>query len=100
MSISLSDLSTSDRDAFVGVCGPLFEHSPWIAERAFPKRPFPSLEALHASLVDTMRGAATEETLNLISAHPDLVGRLAREGRLTNESIREQAAAGLTQLST
>jgi OHCU decarboxylase len=47
-----------------------------------------------------VRSASTDEQLGLIRAHPDLVGRLAREGRLTRESTGEQAAAGLDQLST
>lgn len=99
MSVSLHDLNASDRNAFVRVCGPLFEHSPWIAERTYSSRPFASLDALHAALVQNMHGATQDEKVNLIASHPDLVGRLAREGRLTSESTREQAAAGLAQLT-
>jgi OHCU decarboxylase len=87
------------RDGFVAICGPLFEHSPWIAERTWPKRPFSTLEALHRALCDVMYAATYDEHVKLISSHPDLVGRLAREGKLTRESTREQAAAGLTRLS-
>jgi len=92
-------LNQASRDEFVRVCGPLFEHSPWIAERTFAKRPFASIDELHGSLVQTVRTASSDEQVKLIASHPDLVGRLAREGRLTGESTREQAAAGLTQLS-
>ena len=63
--ISLHDLNRTDRDTFVRVCGPLFEHSPWIAERTCPKRPFASLEALHEALVDTMRSATADEQVML-----------------------------------
>src|SRR5438045_3280051 len=99
MKTSLQPLNQSNREQFVGVCGPLFEHSPWIAERTHAERPFASLDALHAALVRTMRSATTDEQVRLIASHPDLVGRLAREGKLTTESTREQTTAGLMQLS-
>ncbi len=96
---SLADLNARDEAGFVAVCGPLFEHSPWIAARTWPRRPFPTLAALHEELVATVRKATREEQLALISAHPDLVGRLAREGKLSRDSAAEQAAAGLGSLS-
>ena len=70
-----------------------------MAERAFSSRPFASRDVLHATLVATVMAATPEEQLALIRAHPDLVGRLAREGRLTAASTAEQAAAGLDGLS-
>jgi len=75
---TLARLNAMDRDAFVAACGGLFEHSPWIAERAWPKRPFASLSDLHEKLVGTVAAASPDEQLGLIRAHPDLVGRLAR----------------------
>lgn len=96
---SLKYLNEADAVAFVAVCGPLFEHSPWIAERTFSHRPFASLSGLHAALCGTLYAATEQEKLQLIMAHPDLVGRLAQEGRLTRESIAEQSAAGLKGLS-
>ncbi|MCE9614422.1 MAG: 2-oxo-4-hydroxy-4-carboxy-5-ureidoimidazoline decarboxylase [Lentisphaerae bacterium] len=95
----LQDLNTLSRDAFAAACGGLFEHSPWIAARAWDRRPFDSVTALHAALVATVAAAAPAEQLGLIAAHPDLVGRLAREGRVTRESAVEQRAAGLTGLT-
>jgi OHCU decarboxylase len=92
-------LNALSRDAFVAVCGGFFEQSPWIAARAWDRRPFASREDLHGKLCAVVRGATRDEQLGLIRAHPDLVGRLAREGRLTRESTSEQAAAGLTALS-
>jgi 2-oxo-4-hydroxy-4-carboxy-5-ureidoimidazoline decarboxylase len=92
-------LNTFDRNRFVAVCGPLFEHSPWIAERAWAARPFASVDELHRALCDVMYSATIEEQIKLISSHPDLVGRLAKQGRLTRESTAEQAAAGLDGLS-
>jgi 2-oxo-4-hydroxy-4-carboxy-5-ureidoimidazoline decarboxylase len=96
---SLAELNAGDEAGFVAVCGPLFEHSPWIAARTWQRRPFPTLAALHKELVATVQQATRQEQLALISAHPDLVGRLAREGKLSQSSAAEQAAAGLSKLS-
>ena len=97
--IPLSELNACDLERFVEICGPFFEKSPWFARRAAGRRPFADMEALHASLMVEVVRAPREEQLALVRAHPDLVGRLAREGRLTAESTREQAAAGLTDLT-
>lgn len=88
-----------DQAGFVAVCGPLFEGSPWIAERTWIHRPFPSVAVLLSALTATLAQAGEAEQVALICAHPDLVGRLAREGGLSRESIGEQAAAGLDALS-
>ena len=97
--VTLSRLNTFDQPAFVEVCGGLFEHSPWVASRTWEQRPFGSIDLLHRALVQTVHDAGAPDKLALIRAHPDLVGRLAREGRLTQESTSEQASAGLAQLS-
>jgi OHCU decarboxylase len=99
MPTPLVELNTCDLPRFLEVCGPLYEHSPWVAERAFSGRPFASRDELHAALLATVAAATPDEQLALIRAHPDLVGRLAREGRLTAASTGEQAAAGLDSLS-
>lgn len=97
--VALSTLNQMTREQFVLVCGGLFEHSPWIAERAWAVRPFKSIDALHSAMVAVVTSSSLNEQVGLIAAHPDLVGRLAKEGRLTHESTAEQQAAGLTQLS-
>ena len=96
---TLAQLNLLSRDEFVRVVGPVFEHSPWIAEAAWLKRPFASVEELHRALCETVRVAGAEKQLALIQAHPDLVGRLALAGALTKESTGEQASAGLNNLS-
>ena len=96
---TLASLNSCDRGAFVAALGPLFEHSPWVAEETFSKRPFRDLDGLHAALCGTMLGAAPERQIALVRAHPDLAGRLARAGGLTAASAREQSAAGLDRLS-
>ena len=96
---SLAELNRLDQPAFTAALGHLFEHSPWVAEETWPRRPFDDARHLHAELCATMRAASGERTLNLIRAHPDLAGRLAQQNQLTDESAKEQAAAGLNRMS-
>ena len=95
---TLRHLNECSQEEFVLICGPLFEHSPWIARETFAHRPFESLDTLHKALVTTVNAATIDEQVKLIAAHPDLVGRMARQGKLTRESSAEQAAAGLELL--
>jgi 2-oxo-4-hydroxy-4-carboxy-5-ureidoimidazoline decarboxylase len=99
--VALAKLNGESLQGFLGVCGPLFEHSPWVAARTWARRPFASLSALHRELVATVEKATTEEKVALICAHPDLVGRLAGRTDLTLSvaSAREQSAAGMASLS-
>lgn len=97
--LTIEKINESDRAAFVGVLGHLFEHSPWVVEETWGRRPFREAEHLHAELCATMRAAPRERQLALINAHPDLAGRLAGQRKLTVESTREQARAGLDALS-
>jgi len=96
---TLATLNTLDRAAFTTALGHLFEHSPWIEEETWPRRPFRDAALLHAELCETMRGAAPVRQLELVRAHPDLAGRLARQNALTPDSAREQAGAGLDRLT-
>jgi OHCU decarboxylase len=88
-----------DRDTFVERYGPMFEHSPWVAEDAWEHGPFADREALARALEQAMYAAPRDRQLALIRAHPDLAGRAAVEGTLTASSEREQAAAGLDRLT-
>lgn len=97
--MTLAELNTLPREEFVRHVGPVFEHSPWIAERTWARRPFSTVEALHEALGATVRGAGGAAQLALICAHPDLAGRLALAGQLTRESTHEQASAGLDRLT-
>lgn len=92
---TLSHLNACAPDEFVALVGPIFEHSPWIAAAAVDRRPFGSRDALHAALCAIVANAGEARQLALIRAHPDLVGRAV----LTAESSREQAAAGLMDLT-
>ena len=79
--------------------GGVFEQSPWIAEAAWERRPFGSLDGMHAALVQVLDEAPPDARLALIRAHPDLAGKAAIAGDLTPESTREQSAAGLDRLT-
>ncbi len=87
------------REAFVAALSGVWEHSPWIAARAWERRPFASIQELLGAMWRAVIEASAEERLALIQAHPDLAGRLARAGRLTAESTDEQASAGLDRLT-
>lgn len=97
--MTLAQLNSTSRDEFVRVVGPVFEHSPWIAEATWAQRPFTSVEQLPAALCQTVREASESQKLALICAHPDLVGTAALAGTLTRESTGEQAGAGLSRLT-
>jgi len=73
----------------------VFEHSPWVAERAWRKQPFASLDALHGEMMAVVRAATREERLALIGAHPELAGGMD----LTADSSSEQSRLGFTRLT-
>ena len=84
---------------FSAAFGAVYEHSPWIAERAYARRPFASRADLHLALYGVVRTASEAEQVALIRAHPELAGREAQAGALTDASTREQAQAGLSALT-
>jgi OHCU decarboxylase len=95
MSPKLAELNAATEEEFVRAVGPVYEHSPHFARRAAAKRPFADADHLRHALLQEVNHAPDEEQMNLIKAHPDLVGR----AMLTAESQGEQAAAGLGDLS-
>ena len=90
------------QDDYVARFGGVFEHSPWIAERAYDAgglQETPTAEGVHVALVGQFRAASASEQLGVLRAHPDLAGKLAIAGDLTEDSRNEQAGAGLDRLS-
>ena len=90
------------QDDYVARFGGVFEHSPWIAERAYDAgglQETPTAEGVHVAVVGQFRAASASEQLGVLRAHPDLAGKLAIAGDLTEESRNEQAGAGLDRLS-
>jgi 2-oxo-4-hydroxy-4-carboxy-5-ureidoimidazoline decarboxylase len=97
---SLAELNSLDREAFTRALGSIFEHSPWIPERAWNARPFETLDSLHGAMMRVVQDASAQEQLSLIQAHPDLAGKAALAGDLTAHSKGEQAGAGLDRLTS
>jgi OHCU decarboxylase len=93
--MTLADLNACDRPSFVSAVGWVFEHASWVAERAWPRRPFPSVDALHAAMTEALYAADRPTQLALLRAHPDLGARV----KMTDASIGEQAGAGLDRLA-
>ena len=94
--------SDMDRGTFVAEFGGMFEHSPWIAEGAFDLElgaTHDNAAGIHNALARVFRDASEEQRLGVLTAHPDLAGKLAAAGRLTKESTAEQAGAGLDLLT-
>nr|WP_249200687.1 allantoinase PuuE [Thetidibacter halocola] len=94
--------SEMDRETFVTRFGGVFEHSPWIAERAWALELGPAHDrpaGLHNALARMFRSASRDERLAVLKAHPDLAGKLAAAKRLTADSSAEQASAGLDALT-
>lgn len=87
------------REEFVDAFGGVFEHSPWVAEGAWERRPFAGLDDLRRAFEQTVTEAPLGRRLALIRSHPELAGREAWAGDLTAESAFEQASAGLDRLS-
>jgi 2-oxo-4-hydroxy-4-carboxy-5-ureidoimidazoline decarboxylase len=82
---------STDEATFVARYGAVFEHSPWVAREAFQRG---------GDFEAAVREAPRERQLALVRAHPELAGREAEEGELTEASQREQAGAGLNRLSS
>jgi 2-oxo-4-hydroxy-4-carboxy-5-ureidoimidazoline decarboxylase len=94
----LAEINTADNARLLRLLGGVFEHSPWVAERAAAARPFASLEELHRAMVHVVNAATPREQLALIGAHPELAGREALQGSMTADSGSEQGRLGLTSL--
>jgi OHCU decarboxylase len=97
--MTIAELNAYSEDEFVAAIGFAFEDSPWIARAAAAQRPFRDVADLHERMVEIVRASDNAAQVALIAAHPDLAGRVAREGRLTAASTSEQAGAGLNALT-
>lgn len=116
--MTLIELNRMDRERFVAALGWVFEDSPWVAERAWARRPFNTLDEIHAAMTSAVASASLEEQLALLRAHPDLgavrlsPARKASADRrglgeggqadppMSHASQREQSGAGLNALSS
>ena len=96
--MNLPQVNVLTLEQFVARFGGVFEHSPWVAERAWRSRPFNSLDRLHESMMLVVGEAGREEQLALLRAHPELAGREAAKGALTPDSSTEQGRLGFLDL--
>lgn len=97
--VTFESLNAADHGGFVALLGGVFEHSSWVAERAWDERPFGSPEALHGALLSAVRAASRDAQLTLVRAHPELAGSEAATGTLTADSSSEQGRLGFTALA-
>ena len=97
--MNLDTVNTLDRDEFIAALGSTFEHSPWVAEGAWSQRPFASVDHLHAAMIDVVKQAPVETRIRFLRAHPELAGKEAQAGTMTQDSVAEQATANLDALS-
>ena len=93
--MTIDQLNNLDREAFVREASWVFEHSPWVARRSWLRRPYFSIEDLHAKMTSEVEQASRDEQLALLRAHPNLGSRAG----MSSSSTNEQAAAGLDELN-
>jgi OHCU decarboxylase len=92
--------SSLSRDEFVAAFADIYEHSPWVAEKAYDQghtAELDDIDVLHARMSAILLSADHAAQLALINAHPDLAGKAAVQGQLTQASTGEQAGAGIHQ---
>ena len=95
---SIAALNAAPKSEFMRLLGDVVEHSPWVAERAFARKPFVSLDDLHAKLMACIRESDNSDKIALFNRHPELAGREAVAGEMTESSTSEQGRLGLTRL--
>lgn len=99
MIVALADLNRMDLAAFAAAVGDTFELAPWVAEVAYAKRPFATVADLHLAMMAAVHAAPHGAQVAFLGQHPDLAGKAARAGAVTEESRHEQASVGLDTLS-
>lgn len=95
MQYTIYQLNEMNQKAFTEALATIFEHSPWVAEKAWQKRPFIDLTSLYESMVEVVETASEEQQLKLICAHPDL----GAKAKMAEASVKEQAGVGLDRLT-
>ena len=93
--MTIEEINSLSCAQFIEAVGWVFEHSPWVAQRAWERRPFADLEHLHAAMTEEVGRATSEEQLALLRAHPDLGAR----AKMSAASAGEQSGAGLDYLT-
>jgi 2-oxo-4-hydroxy-4-carboxy-5-ureidoimidazoline decarboxylase len=99
MTLTLDALNRMGPGDFASAVGDTFELAPWVAESAAARRPFQTVTTLHEAMMGAVRAAPRERQVEFLRGHPDLAGKAARAGAMTDDSKREQASVGLDSLS-
>ncbi|MGZ5206549.1 MAG: 2-oxo-4-hydroxy-4-carboxy-5-ureidoimidazoline decarboxylase, partial [Caldimonas sp.] len=94
--LTLEQVNAASEAEFGALLAGIYEHSPWVAERAASRRPFATLARLKRALVEVLDAASHDERLALLRAHPELAGKAMIAKAMTAESAHEQGQAGLT----
>lgn len=94
------DLGAWTPERFVALLGGAVEHSPWVAQQAWAQRPFDGVEALACAMESAIAQATHAQQLALLNAHPELAGREAAAGTMTDASSSEQGRLGLFDLKS
>lgn len=97
LALTLADINRLDRVRFVAALGGVFEHSPWVATEAWAERPFANIDHLHRTMIGVVRKASREVRIDFLRMHPELAGKEAQAGTMTDHSTAEQA--GLNALT-
>ena len=92
---SIEEVNQMNKEVFVEKVGWVFEHSPWVAEKAWESLPKKSGEELLQTMTAVVKDAEESLQLALLRAHPDLGTRL----KISEFSQKEQARVGLDKLS-
>jgi 2-oxo-4-hydroxy-4-carboxy-5-ureidoimidazoline decarboxylase len=98
MTLTLDALNRMSPGDFASAVGDTFELAPWVAESAAARRPFQTVTTLHEAMMGAIRAAPRERQAEFLRGHPDLAGKAARAGAMTDDSKHEQASVGLDSL--
>ncbi len=96
MTITLEQVNQASAEEALALLDGLYEHSPWVAEKALRARPFKSLGHLKHALTQVVNAVPVADQVKLLCAHPELAGKAMLDDALTAESANEQSTAGLT----
>jgi OHCU decarboxylase len=98
--LTAAEVNAMSEDAFRQMFGGVIEASPWAASIVWERRPFADREQLCTAFEGAIRRLPRDRQMDIIRAHPDLVGCAAQAGTLSSDSTAEQASAGLDRLSS
>jgi len=98
--VTIEQLNDMNYEEFIKTIGNVIEHYPLCAAAVWASRPFSNLKALHQAIACFINELPVLGREGILRLHPDLAGRIAEQGRLTNESSKEQLSAGLNELTS